>query len=361
MGKLLQLDEIKNRVNRNHIVMTFSDGWPVWTDPMLLFVREWMKKVRMVSGGRVQIAYLDVSCPGKEPDPAGVSIGFKNWEEMCQYIDIITATTAVPYIQKELPINTYFKWFVYGADLRGSLNAYNQILKEIPEAEEEFTKLNMKYLRGFAGIGVSIQTKNKPVQTLKDLEGLRLTGEGLDYEGVFSGIGVKEVPINRDRLEGMPINRDKLSDEEINSIEYALVHRGEADGTLALTEFLSDKSMNGADIIRYVTFLHFPQPPNNFSLMNLDLWKNLPKGIQEVFEECTTWANEEVCKIQEQATQYAIDYAKTKGCKFIEFPKSELDKFNSIVEKQSIQKAKELDAQGLPGTKILKRTRQIIE
>jgi TRAP-type transport system periplasmic protein len=112
------------------------------------------------------------------------------------------------------------------------------------------------------------------------------------------------------------------------------------------------KAMNLVEVLSYGVDMHSAPPPEAFTMMNLNSWNKLPPDIQKVFDDNIEWASDEMIKILLKADQDAIDYAKGKGFQFSELPQAELDKLYSCMNEISLAKAKELDGQGLPGTKI---------
>ena len=194
MANLNDTDFIKARLDSQHIIMTVSDYFPFWSDPVLLFIRSWLRKVQEVSKGKVQLSYLDTSGPmdGK----TGAKGGFGSWYEEKQYVDIVESTTSpfFEFLQPIFKINYLFRWFLYGTDMRGATRAYHYCMKEIPAVSEEFTRQGMKYLWGFGTLPLCIQTKYKPIKSLADITGLKLAGEGPTlYPGLFESLGVELV------------------------------------------------------------------------------------------------------------------------------------------------------------------------
>ena len=314
-------------------MLVLADGWFL-DDPLRLTVQKWIKKMQTDTEGRIQISYLDVNGPTNSK--TGAVAGFASWEEERQFFDIVWGTPDLFYL--DFPIARSLKWFVYGTDIKGSLNVCNQIHKEFPEIQAQYTRIGMKRLCGFAGVGIVIQTKDKPIRKLNDFNGLKLSISGTSYE-FFNQLGASEIEVPQGR-------------------EYLSVAKGEVDGTEGWIEFL--KTFPGAETIRYTTYLHIPFPALDFYGINLETWNRFPQDIQKVFEDNAEWFYDEMTNAQLRLTQQEMEKAKAKGHEFIELPAQDLNKLNSIVEKVALRKAAELDTRGLPGTKIFRRTRQLI-
>ena len=228
---------------------------------------------------------------------------------------------------------------MYGTDITGSLNVCNQLLNEFPEMQTEFSRINVKRLCGFAGVGLNIQTREKPVRNLDDLNGLKLSISGTSYE-IFSELGVEEIVVYQGQ-------------------EYTSVAKREVDGTEGYIEFLS--SFPDAEAVHYTTYLNLPFPAHDFYGMNLDCWNSLPHDLQKVFEDCGRWFHKEMTKAEIEITKKALTNAKAKGHKFIKFSRKDQDKFYSLIEKSASRKIAGLESLGLPGKKIFQRTRTLIK
>lgn len=136
------------------------------------------------------------------------------------------------------------------------------LYKNVPELQKEFADTKVLYLHGTPPSRLA--TAKKPVKTLDDIRGLKITvtGGGLD-PAKLSALGAAP--------EALPMGDF-----------YMAIERGVVDGAAANYELM--KSRNYGDVLKHVT---------NFSLnygafymvMNKDVWDNLPPDIQKVFEE----------------------------------------------------------------------------
>ena len=317
-------------------MMMFANGWPLGNLSALRDVdQRWLKKLQSDSDGRLQVAYLDVA-GALDPRTGGVA-GFSSWDEERACTDMFWGTSDMPYA--DLPIQRALRWYVFGTDIVGALRASNRLEQEFPEIEAEFTKLNIKRLCGFAGVGVNIQTREIPVRTLADLAGLNLSYTGTSYE-VFERLGAVEVEVHQGE-------------------EYSAVADRRADGTLGYTEFLLD--FPDSEVVRYTTLLNIPFPSHDFYGMNLSRWNSLPKELQAVFEECAEWFYDAMTDAQLRLTRAAADRAVAAGHEFIDLPPADQDRLFELMGEVARRKAAQLDADGLPGTRILRRARQLIE
>ena len=94
--------------------------------------------------------------------------------------------------------------------------------------------------------------------------------------------------------------------------------------------------------------------------MNLDSWNALPSKIQKIFDDNSEFWAEAVREEVEKAEIAGLEFAEEVGHEFIELPSEDYDKLYEVLKSVAIGKAKELDAEGLPGTEIWEMTHQLI-
>ena len=63
----------------------------------------------------------------------------------------------------------------------------------------------------------------------------------------------------------------------------------------------------------------------------------------------------------EKTDREVFDMAKKAGITFIELPPSEIEDFNALTDEEALKTAKELDAKGLPGTKMFQEVKRLIK
>jgi TRAP-type transport system periplasmic protein len=323
-----------------YIFLTFSSGFPS-EDKLEQVFREWFRKLQVNSGGRLQVSVLDTSgIPAKNMMAGGMG-GFSTLAEERQYVD--WAWCLPELFSGSLPLWQSLGSFVYGTDVKGSLKVCTQLYQEFPEIQAEFTKRDLKLVGTFAGYGNSIQTVEKPVRTLSDLNGFRLAGAG-SLAPLLKQYGAV--------TDNMPMAG--------MGQEYTIftTNKGKVDGTITLPEFLL--TMKGGEVIKYSTYLHIPYSAMDIFCLKPATWNSIPPELQKIIEDSLPWFYERMTEVQLQLTQEAMDQAEARGVEFIELPREDLNAINSFCEQEALKKAAELDAKGLPGTKIFQRARQIV-
>jgi TRAP-type transport system periplasmic protein len=309
------------------IKMRFADSLSSMNNPLSKLNQEWMKKLESGSGGRIKFSYYS----------GGTLIDqMQAYDELRSGVaDITTVTTPItgaPFI-----ITSSIASFTYGVDLVGARQVFSQLQEKFPEMQKESSAV--KWLYGQGRPPNWVHTVNKPIRTLDDFRGLQLQPP----------VGVIEL------LAKLGATGSNLPPMEF----YNALQKGILDGLFNVIDTL--KSMNYADITKYSTNVHMVGPPDSFYAMNLDTWNSLPPDIRKVFEDSIPWVESESDRVMLEQEQETMEWAKGQGHEFIELPQEDLNKFYGILDQLALKKAADLDAQGLPGTKIFQETRRLID
>ena len=95
--------------------------------------------------------------------------------------------------------------------------------------------------------------------------------------------------------------------------------------------------------------------------MNWDSFNALPPDIQKIIDDSIPWVRELYIQNMYEIDGSGEEFAKKLGHEFIELSDEDLAAFYKIMAEEARVTAEELDAKGLPGTKIFERVRQLIE
>jgi TRAP-type C4-dicarboxylate transport system substrate-binding protein len=305
------------------IKLSFGSSFPAM-HPIEVSHQKWIDKIKEDTNGRVQITLY----------PAETLVHmFTAWDELKSGVaDIINFS--MDSSQYGFPIGKALATFMYGTDVITSRQIYAELAKEFPEINAELNGVKVLCYR--ATISNYLFTK-KPIHTLDDLKGLQLQ-QSPSWPGLPEKLG--STSVNVPFMEVYP------------SLEKGII-----DGSFMPADILKSGSLY--EVIGYGINLHSAPPPEGFVLMTLDSWNRLPPDIQKVFDDDFQWAVDEGTQIMEQADQDSLDFAKANGVQFSELPPAELDKLYGYIDEISLVKAAELDAQGLPGTKIYNELKRI--
>jgi len=140
---------------------------------------------------------------------------------------------------------------------------------------------------------------------------------------------------------------------------YVSLQKGILDGVIIGTDAL--KALNFADVAKYTTTFNLVRTVTGTRAMGLTKWNSLPKDIQKVFIDNMEWYGVEADRLFEAPYKEAIDHARQMGVELIPLPKEEQAKFDEALRKEALKEVKELDAKGLPATKVYEEAQRYLQ
>ncbi|MGI6318041.1 MAG: hypothetical protein ACOX1J_04825 [Dethiobacteria bacterium] len=141
---------------------------------------------------------------------------------------------------------------------------------------------------------------------------------------------------------------------------YEALSRGVVDATFTPVEAL--KTWRLAEAANYLTPQLGLNDPIHYIIMNLEVFNSLPEDLQTILEETAyKFWHETGIEAIDNADKEAFDYALEEGMEVIHLPDADRATFLERVSTLQEERAKELDAQGLPGTEALKIFREATE
>jgi TRAP-type transport system periplasmic protein len=302
-------------------------GTAAATHPLEQLLQRWIEKIQNETNGRVIITHY---YGGVLVDQGAA------WDQLRSGVaDIAQVGISVPGVP--FNISNAFLNAYYGIDLLGARQVWNKVFEEFPELRAEYTGAR---ILSFTGGTVSLYLHSrKPVRTLNDLKGLQIPPP-LGLESIVGKLGFtgSQVPM-------------------LELLTY--IEKGIIDGNFMPVDAL--QTMNIADVTQYSTNFRMVGPPAGFYGMNQDSWNRLPPDIQKVFEDSIPWWEGEIDKVSLEMNQKSLDWAKAQGHVFFDLPPEDQDKFNNLVGEIVLKNTEELDAKGLPGTKVYQEIRRLID
>jgi len=284
----------------------------------------WIERIHEQTDGRVSITpywggSLITSREGVDELAAGVA-------------DIANITPI--YARSGYDMTRLTPTFFYGyADPEQVLDVYMGLWEDYPQFEEELAGVHV--LAFNVGTPMHLQLRERPVETLDDLQGLRIRS-AVDYIGPLAAFGAEGVT--------MPMTET-----------YPALQRGVVDGVIAPYEAL--RSLSFAEVIDYYSELPHSRGAYPSRAMNQAVWDSLPPDIQQVFDDNIRWFSEVTLERALEAEEVGRAYGEEQGVVFNEVaPEVQAEYAEAFVENaQNV--AAELDAMGLPGTEVLERIR----
>jgi len=223
-----------------------------------------------------------------------------------------------------------------GANQETGRRIFNELRAKFPEIDKEYS--SMKVLAYTSGTNYDLITR-KPVRKVADLKGMRLKITA-DFADPMKLLGVD--PVNAPMPE-----------------TYPMIQKGILDGLMGSLEGL--KSFRFAESAKYYTYIGYYRTHNGSRAMNRDSWFKLPPDIQKIFNDNIGYWGIENDGFFEQMHKEGYEFGKQQKVEFITLPKEELAKFYGAFAISAAAKAKELDAKGLPGTKIYQEAQALVK
>ena len=226
--------------------------------------------------------------------------------------------------------------FFMGANVNNGYTIFKQVLKAVPEIEKEYKGL--KVMCWSSGTQYDLLS-NKPVRKLADMKGMRVKTLG-DAPSVLKDLSVEGV--------NSPMTE-----------VYVSMQKGILDG--AFVTYSTLKVLRLAEVGKYYTMINLYRPHSGGRVMSLTTWNKLPPDIQKIFENNIDWFSNEADKDVIADDMEGKDFGKKAGVEFITLPKEDTAKFYGLILDEGAKAAKELDAKGIPGTKVLQEAQRLIK
>ncbi len=288
--------------------------------------KKWIEKIEKETKGRVKI----------KPFWGGTLLGPTDGaEEVAQGVADI-AQVNPGYAKSGYAFTKASFLFFYGASQDVGRRAMQEMRKKFPEIDKEYT--GVKVLGWASGFDYQLLS-SKPVRKLTDFRGLRIRSTG-QVSSLLRELGA----------EGVQIGGHEI---------YVNMQKGILDGTFQPWE--NFKSAKLYEIAKYGTWLKLYRPHTGDRMMNLNAWNKLPKDIQKIFEDNIYFWGKTLDDESIKATGEGYEIAKKHGVEFITLSKEDQKRFSELVIQLALKDAKELDAKGLPGTKMYQEAQRLVK
>ncbi len=219
------------------------------------------------------------------------------------------------------------------ADARAVAKAVDEIAKEHPTMQKEFAKQNQVYL----ATGVVLDTyqvfSSKPVSSLKDLEGGKIAGAGMNMRYV-------------DGIEGAAGVRGGLTDF------YSMLQTGLVDHAMLWPE--AAKTFKIAEVAPYMLRVDLGAVNSKTVTVNADYWKKLPQEVKDALLEVSVAYRDHVASVAMDRAGESRDAYVASGGTVIDVTPEDRAAWASAMPNIAVEWAKNLDEKGEPGSDMLK-------
>jgi TRAP-type C4-dicarboxylate transport system substrate-binding protein len=227
-------------------------------------------------------------------------------------------------------------YFFLGANQQNGAHIAREWRAKFPELQKEYKGLKVVAWGG----GLTYQLLSRvPIRKVEDLKGLRIGCMAAEAE-VYRSLGADPQIVGAGDF-------------------YVQMQKSMLDVGCSPVQVMSAFKLY--EVAKYVTLINFYNVPNGNRVMNINSYNKLPTDVRKVFDDnIEFWGNAEDSMLQNE-DQAGAALAKKNGVEFITLPKAELDKFYKPWRAHGLSKAKELDAKGLPGTKMLQEAERLTQ
>jgi TRAP-type C4-dicarboxylate transport system substrate-binding protein len=219
--------------------------------------------------------------------------------EIGQYPPGVFSNTDVRFTSAELP-------FLYN-NVQANIAACDELLPVYSDMLEE--KFNQKALALWTATSLDLLSK-KPIKTLADWKGLQVQAINPPCAAVITALGGAAVSID------FPDAYDALS-------------KGTVDATMVATTQMMEYKMY--EVAKYVVPVYMV-PTFIVSTINLDVWKKLPKDVQNSLLEEHQQMSHDLNALYEVLVTTNPASLAANGCDIYILPASERDKWHQAIQ-----------------------------
>lgn len=243
------------------------------------------------------------------------------------------------YTPTKLPFSNFEYIFPFGPiSYEITIKAKKQIRSEIPQFNKEFTQQNSMVIADLPQTTYAFLSK-EPLRSIDDFKGKKVGLIGRYFGRWLPPGATAVVRPGHDRYDML---KTGVTTIDLNPLENQYLFK--------LNEVTS-YCMTGVPII---TIANVP------ICMNIDSFKRLSpehqKIVMEVGRDLEISAWKEILPNWEKKI---FDSFKATGMKFVEFPKTDLEKWAASLEDIPAEWAAEMESKGLPGFQTVKRWQEI--
>jgi len=219
------------------------------------------------------------------------------------------------------------------ADSRAVAKSVDEIAKEFPTMQKEFEKQNQVYL----ATGVVLDTyqvfSSKPVASLKDLQGDKVAGAGMNMrylEGIDGAVGV----------------RGGLTDF------YNMLQTGLVEHAMLWPE--AAKTFKIAEVGPYMLKADLGAVNSKTVTVNADYWKKLPEEVRGVLQEVAVEYRDHVASVAMDRAASSREAYVAAGGTVVDVADEDRAAWAAAMPNIAAEWAKGLDEKGEPGSAMLK-------
>ena len=287
----------------------------------------WMEHVEAASGGDIRI---------RANWSGGVLSSEHSMVEIRRGVADIGLITPI-YVKGGAHLIRVQSGFYSGVEtIENQVALFRCLRSRAPQIDRELEGLKILAVQG--GSLPWVITRNQPVESLEDLDGLRIRAP------------VELLPALR-QLGADPVN---MSMSEV----YSALAKGVLDGVVAPADTF--RSLHFMDVADHATEMHIPRGAYPARAMNMDVWRELSAEHQDILEDSISVWEEALAREIEAELLAGIEMAEEGGVSFHTVPAADQERFDALYLQDAQDKAAQLAELGIDGLEAFRIARASI-
>ncbi len=281
--------------------------------------KDWIAYVESRSGGRLKIRpYWSATLISGDNSVAELRHGV---------VDIAMITPI--YMRAGMhAIRAQTGFYVGGSDISTQVEVFHCLLRGFPIFQQELDGVRVLAVQG--GTPSYVLTRDRPIQTLQDISGLRLRSPTALVPVVYE-LGADPILLPMGDV-------------------YSAFAKGIIDGVLTPEDTL--RSLHFAEIARYLNRLTMHRGGYPSRAIADRVWEKLPVDLQLLLRESGVYWEERLAHYILLGNQAAIDYGRAKGVEFLDVNDSVQTEFDQLYTSIAKRDAESLKRYGIDGVAI---------
>jgi TRAP-type C4-dicarboxylate transport system substrate-binding protein len=307
--------------------MTAIDGYPersMWVKEFSGFFIPRVNEL-LAESGNYEINWME-AYGGQIVKPRGVLEGIKLGLGDIGIVTTIFHNSALP--SQGISAVTPF----IAADARIVAKAVDEIAREFPQMDAELAKENQVYLATGVVLDTYQMFSTKPLNSLSDLEGMKIAGAGYNLrylEGIPGAAGVRG---------GLPTF-------------YNMLQTGVVEAAMLWPE--AAKTFKIAEVAPYMLQADLGAVNSKTVTVNADVWANLSDEVKEVLQAVAIEYRDHVAGIAMDRAEASRQAYIDGGGTVVEMSAEERQAWADSMPNIAAEWAAKLDSTGAPGTAML--------
>ncbi len=318
---------------KEKLVLRVADSFPTsghWVvDNSTKF---WMEEVTRATGGTVTFEYYPSEQLGKTKDM--LALAQSGVTDIAYVAPAFISDNKMPLSGvAELPGS-------FTTSCQGTLAYWKLATKDGILAERDFAPNGVRLLWGVATLPYQIMSAKKKIESLKDIEGMKLRTAGAALD--LAARKLKAVPV-------------RLATPEI----YDALSRGTVDGMIFSFPSLAPYKLDG--LVKYATVGESFGALVATYVISEARWKKLPESVQKAMMDAGEEATRRLCASQDRDLEIDIAKFRQQGLTMVQLPAADKKELQGLLAGVQAEWADGLDKRGKPANEVLKAFRSALQ